>query len=174
MRNGSAASISRRAAVSSSRRAIVMLSMGCNQSPALVAADTDPVCTSEEERLKAESNRPIADVRKSAKEVNAQRFIRCIRIQKSLAGLMVDFLETRDLISLRTFCSLDDVEFNLITFLQAFVSLALNGTVVNEDVGSSLAAEKAVALRVIEPLYCAFILCQWNNSLVAFVRPDTA
>jgi len=87
---------------------------------------------------------------------------------------MVDFLEARDLISLRAFCSLDDVKLNLIAFFQAFVSLALNGTVVNEDVGSSVATEKAVALRIIEPLYCAFILCQWNNSLVACVRPDTA
>ena len=78
---------------------------------------------------------------------------------------MADFLEARDLISLGAFCSLDDIKLNLIAFFQAFVSLALDGAVVNEDVGPAVAAEEAVALCVVKPFYGALVLCQWSNSL---------
>ena len=79
--------------------------------------------------------------------------------------LVINFFETRDLVGLGALGSLDDVELDLIAFLEALVALALDRTVVNEDVGATLAAEKAVALCVVEPLYGALILCQWSDSL---------
>jgi hypothetical protein len=78
----------------------------------------------------------------------------------------MEFFEAGDLVSLRALGSLDDVELHLIALFETLVALALDGAVVNEDVGSSVAAEEAIALCVIEPLYGAFILCQWSNSLI--------
>ena len=80
---------------------------------------------------------------------------------------MIHFLEARDLVSLRTLGPLNDVELDLIALFQALVALTLNGTVMNEDVCSTLAAKKAVALSIIEPFYGALILCQWKNSLTS-------
>ena len=42
------------------------------------------------------------------------------------------------LISLRAFCALDDVEFDLVAFLEALVAVKLNGTVVDEDVRATV------------------------------------
>jgi hypothetical protein len=80
---------------------------------------------------------------------------------------VTNFFETRDLISLGTFSSLNDVEFDLIAFFEALVALALNGAVVYEDVCPALAAEEAVTFCVVEPLYGALILCQWSHSLAS-------
>ena len=79
---------------------------------------------------------------------------------------MMDFLEARDLVSLGAFRPLDDVELNLIALFEALVAFALDGTVMNKYVRPALAAEEAVALRVVEPLNCALVLCQWSDSLV--------
>ena len=81
---------------------------------------------------------------------------------------MIDFLNSEDLISLRAFGSLNDIELDLVAFLEALIAFALDGAVVHEDVGATLAAEESVSLCVVEPLYGAFILCQWSDSL-AFV-----
>jgi hypothetical protein len=78
---------------------------------------------------------------------------------------VTDFFETRDLIGLGTLCPLDDVELDLIALFEALVALALDGAVVNEDVRPALAAEEAIALCVVEPLYGALVLCQWSDSL---------
>jgi hypothetical protein len=80
---------------------------------------------------------------------------------------VTNFFEPRDLIGLGTFGSLNDVEFNLITFFEALVALALNGAVVYEDVCPALTAEEAVTFCVVEPLYGALILCHWSHSLVS-------
>ncbi len=79
---------------------------------------------------------------------------------------LTDFFEAGDLVGLGTLCSLDDIELHLIAFFQALVSLALDGTVVDEHVCPAVAAEEAVPLCVVEPLNCALILCQWSDSLV--------
>jgi hypothetical protein len=89
---------------------------------------------------------------------------------KLLVCLLANFFQSRDLIGLGTFTPLYDVEFHLISFFEALVALALNGAVVNEDVGPALAAEKAVTFCVVEPLYGAFILCHWSHSLVSSLR----
>ncbi len=83
-----------------------------------------------------------------------------------LVCFVINFFETRDLIGLGTFRSLNDVEFNLVTLFEALVALALNGAVVYENVCPALAAEEAVTLCVVEPLDGALVLCQWSYSLI--------
>ena len=61
-------------------------------------------------------------------------------------------------IGLRTFLSLNDVEFHLVPFFQALVSIELDRAVMNKHVGSVVPANKAITLRVIEPLHFAFVL----------------
>jgi hypothetical protein len=61
-------------------------------------------------------------------------------------------------IGLGTFLSLNDVEFHLVPFFQALVSIELDRAVMDKHVGSIVAADKAVTLRVIEPLHFAFVL----------------
>ena len=48
--------------------------------------------------------------------------------------------EPDHLVRLRTLRSLDDVEFDLIAFFQAFVAVILYGAVVDEDVRSAVAS----------------------------------
>jgi hypothetical protein len=78
---------------------------------------------------------------------------------------MTHLFESTYLISLRALCPLDDVKLDFITLFQALIPLALDGTIVNEDIGSALAAEEAVAFCVVEPLYGTPVLCQWSDSL---------
>jgi hypothetical protein len=68
-------------------------------------------------------------------------------------------------IRLRTLAPLNDVELDLISFVQTFVAIALNGAVMNEDVCSAFAPEKAVAFRVVEPLHRTLILRQLSALL---------
>ena len=56
-----------------------------------------------------------------------------------------------DVAGLGPFLALDDLKFNLITFLKALVSLGGDGSVVNENIGSTIAADKAEPLSVVEP-----------------------
>jgi hypothetical protein len=78
---------------------------------------------------------------------------------------MSHLFQSTYLISLGALCPLDDVKLDFITLFQALISLALDGTVVDEDIGPALAAEESVALCVVEPLYGTPILCQWSDSL---------
>ena len=57
---------------------------------------------------------------------------------------------------LRTFLSLNNFEFNVIALLEAFVSLRLDGTVVDEHIRAVIPADKAEALSVIEPFHFTF------------------
>jgi len=61
-------------------------------------------------------------------------------------------------IGLRTLLALNDVEFHLVPFFQALVSIELDRAVMNKHVGSIIPADKAITLRVIEPLHFAFVL----------------
>lgn len=52
--------------------------------------------------------------------------------------------------------ALDDVEGDDIALTQRLVTIAHDGAVMHEDIGAAVvAAKKAVAFGVIEPLYCA-------------------
>jgi hypothetical protein len=57
---------------------------------------------------------------------------------------------------LRAFLSLNYFEFNVIALLEAFISLRLDGTIVDEHIGAVIPADKAEALCVIEPFHFAF------------------
>jgi hypothetical protein len=61
-------------------------------------------------------------------------------------------------IGLRTFLSLNDIEFHLVSLFQALVSIELDRAVMNKHVRSVVPSNKAITLRVIEPLYLAFVL----------------
>ena len=66
---------------------------------------------------------------------------------------------------LRAFLSLDDLEFNLVALLQALISIARDGAVVDEDIRSTIAPQEAVPLRIIEPLHRAFYAVHFLLSL---------
>jgi len=78
---------------------------------------------------------------------------------------LTGFFETSYLIGLRAFGALDDVELDLIPLFEALVALALDGTVVNEDVGATISTKEAVAFCVVKPFNCALVLCHWSDSL---------
>src|SRR6476646_2411066 len=59
-------------------------------------------------------------------------------------------------LGLRAFLSLNNFEFNVIALLEAFVSLRLDGTVVDEHIRAVIPADKAEALCVIEPFHFTF------------------
>jgi hypothetical protein len=101
----------------------------------------------------------------------------CNRRDKINSGgyFLTDLFEAGHLIGLRALRTLDDIELHLIPLFKAFVSFALNRTVMNEYVCPAVSAEEAVALRIVEPLYGAFILCQLSYSLAfMFATSDTA
>ena len=61
-----------------------------------------------------------------------------------------------DVRRLRTFLALGDLELNLITLLQTFVTLRGNCAVMNKDIRSIRAPDESVSLGVIEPLDGSF------------------
>ncbi len=63
-----------------------------------------------------------------------------------------------DFVGLGTFVSLHDLELDVVAFLQALVTIALDGAVVHEDIRTVFAADESVALGVIEPLDLSFVL----------------
>src|SRR5208283_1295836 len=57
---------------------------------------------------------------------------------------------------LRPFLSLHNLKLHRVALLQALVAFGGDGAVVNEYIRSIVAAEEAVSLGVVEPLYRAF------------------
>jgi len=64
-------------------------------------------------------------------------------------------LDGLHVLRLPAFGSLDHTELNGLTFLQGAEAARLNRRVMDENVLAILTADEAVALRVIEPLYCS-------------------
>lgn len=62
------------------------------------------------------------------------------------------------LIRLWALLSLDNVELHLVTFLQTFVSINLDGAVVHEDVRAVVPSYESVPFRIIEPFDFTCIL----------------
>lgn len=56
-----------------------------------------------------------------------------------------------NLVGLRALLSLDNVEFHLVTFLQTFVPIDLDGAVVHEDVRAVVPSDESVPFRIVEP-----------------------
>jgi hypothetical protein len=89
---------------------------------------------------------PVVGSTGSSKAVQ-QRNNRSGRLRCSLFGYAL---------CLRAFLSLNNFEFNVIARLEAFVSLRLDGTVVDEHIRAVIPADKAEALCVIEPFHFTF------------------
>jgi hypothetical protein len=64
-------------------------------------------------------------------------------------------LDAFDVLCLPALGAFDDVELNLLTFLQAAKTVCLDGGEVNENVLAILAADKTIALGIVKPLYCS-------------------
>ena len=64
-----------------------------------------------------------------------------------------------DLIGLRSFLALDDIELDIIPFFQAFVTVKLNRAVVNEYIRAIITPNEAIAFCIVEPLHFAFVRC---------------
>lgn len=56
-----------------------------------------------------------------------------------------------DLVGLGALLPLDNIEFHLVTFLQTFVPIDLDGAVMHEDVRAVVPSDEAVPFRIIEP-----------------------
>jgi hypothetical protein len=94
-----------------------------------------------------------------------RRFRRSVRLEIALRY----FFKASHLIRLRSFLSLHDVEFDLVAFFQAFVSVDLDRAVMHENVRPIIASNKAITFRVVKPLNLAFIL---SHELVPFLKAD--
>jgi hypothetical protein len=64
-------------------------------------------------------------------------------------------LQRADVLSLPALGALGDVEFDALALLEALETASLDRREVHENVFASLPADEAVALSVIEPLYCS-------------------
>jgi hypothetical protein len=67
-----------------------------------------------------------------------------------------------DAVSLRTFLALDDIEDDFLTLFEAFVTVFLNRAEMDEYVITVIPPKEAIALEVVKPLHCAFILSHRN------------
>jgi hypothetical protein len=57
--------------------------------------------------------------------------------------------------SLRTFRPLHNLKLDSLSFLQSAVAVANDSGIMNENIRTIVAPDKAIAFRVIKPLYCA-------------------
>jgi hypothetical protein len=73
------------------------------------------------------------------------------RLLSRLRGLLLDHA-----FCLRTLLSLNNFELDVIAFLEALITLRLDGTVMDEHIGPIIPANKAEALCVIEPFHFTF------------------
>jgi hypothetical protein len=78
-------------------------------------------------------------------------FVPGFRLLSGLRGLLFDHA-----FRLRTFLSLNNFELDVIAFLEALITLRLDGTVMDEHIGPIIPANKAEALCVIEPFHFTF------------------
>jgi hypothetical protein len=69
-------------------------------------------------------------------------------------------------IGLRTFLTIDDVEFNLVSLFQRLVSIYLNGGVMYENIRSVFTTDEAETFGVVEPLDRAFVLSHRISSFL--------
>ena len=64
-----------------------------------------------------------------------------------------------DLVGLRSFLPLDDLELYRVAFLQGLEPFTLDGRVMDEDISSAFLADKPVPFAVVEPLYLTLKSC---------------
>jgi hypothetical protein len=68
---------------------------------------------------------------------------------------------------LRTLLALDDLELDVVAFLQALVTLRRDSAVVDEDIWTVIAADEPEPLGVIEPFHFAFNARHLPSSVLA-------
>lgn len=80
-----------------------------------------------------------------------------VKLGKSLYGLGGG-LVSNDLVGLRPFLPLNNVELYLIAFFQTLVPIDLDGAVMDKYVGPVVSSDKAVTLRIIKPFDLTLVL----------------
>ena len=91
-------------------------------------------------------------------------------------------LHTEDCVRLRAFLSLDDVELDVVSLFEGFVSIQLNCRIVDEYIGPIIPSDKSIALGIVEPLDLSFVLghslaflaIAWNGSPYGFSGKEAA
>ena len=78
----------------------------------------------------------------------------CVFLGRVLDGIP----QTDNRIRLSALLPLNDVKLDIVALFQRFVSVKLNGGVVNENIWPVFATNESVALRVVEPLDLPFVL----------------
>ena len=74
----------------------------------------------------------------------------------SLRGLFFGVTPLCDVSRLKPFRALDNFEVHVLSFLQGFEALSLDGGEVDENIVTIRLRNESIALRVIEPLHCSF------------------
>jgi hypothetical protein len=67
-------------------------------------------------------------------------------------------VEPCDAIGLGAFFALNDVEFDLVPFLEALIAVQLNGAIVHEYIGTIFPPDEPISLGVVEPLHFSLVL----------------
>jgi hypothetical protein len=80
-----------------------------------------------------------------------------------------DLFASNNLVRLRALLALDNVELDIIAFLEAFIAINLDGTVMDEDIRSVVPPDETISLCVIEPLNLAFML---SHEPLTFLTAD--
>ena len=68
----------------------------------------------------------------------------------------VRLLRLVDVLSLGAFLSLHNFKLDVITFLKAFVTVRLDGAIVNKNIRAVIPADEAEALCIVKPLHFTF------------------
>jgi hypothetical protein len=76
--------------------------------------------------------------------------------QRGLWGWLAGGL-AQDVVGLRAFVALNDVEEHFVALFQVSIAVFLDRTEVHEDIGAVFTADEPIALKVVEPLYGAFV-----------------
>src|SRR5205085_2168242 len=72
-----------------------------------------------------------------------------------LRAFLVATLDSLNVLSLPALRAFGHIELHRLPFLQALETARLNSGEMHEDILATLTADKAIAFRVIEPLYCS-------------------
>ena len=81
-----------------------------------------------------------------------------MRFVKPMRQDLQGFFEANDLIGLRAFGALNDVELYGVAFFEALIAFELNRAVVDEDIGTIVASEKTISFCIVKPLDLALVL----------------
>jgi len=82
------------------------------------------------------------------------------KVKAAMPGRLFEFywksgLGRLDVLRLPALGAFDNVELDLLTFLQAAKAAGLNGGEMHEYIFAVLAADESVAFSVVKPLYCS-------------------